>query len=175
MITKNILSKILFLLFISVGMAGCSPYYQKFPVVKRDTYCANQQISILRQKGVIVKRDPFSAMMTIDIPTSSLFLPHSANFNDSAFKLLDNVVNILNCYEEEDVRVTGNIVENDNFGCDLMQALAEKQAHEVHKYLWSQDINASLIYTEGRFSSQNYIEIKFKKYWRDVDVHYGVQ
>lgn len=171
---KNFIYILVFLLF---ALVGCSPhpYYQQFPVVKKGTYCADQNIKLLNKSGISAKRDRNSAFINISIPTNKIFLTHSANFNDHAYQLLDTIADLLNCYEEEDVKVAGNIIYDPNYGNKLTIALATEQAHQVFKYLWSQDINASLVYAEGKIASANTIDISFKKYWRDVDVHYGTE
>lgn len=176
MVAKKI--SILFLILSFLTLAACvrHPYYEQFHVVKKDTYCANQQIQLLQKSsGAKVFRNPETAMLMVDIPTNNIFLPHSANFTDSAYKTLDYVVNILNCYEEEDVKVTGNIMPGKNWNDKLTLALAKEQAHQVYNYLWTQNINASLTYATGKITSQNFIEITFKKYWRDKDVHFGTE
>lgn len=108
--------------------------------------------------------------MTLIIPDAVLFRPHSANFYNKAYYILDTIKDFTDYYEKAVIEVTG-------FGKPHINAeskfLAEARAQKVVQYLWSQKIDASLIYAKGSNGEcfESTVETKQVNYDRIV-VHF---
>jgi outer membrane protein OmpA-like peptidoglycan-associated protein len=152
------------ILFLTL-LTGCiiQPGYRYIHVVRGEDYCAQKQAWNVKQQGIEVYEN--SKMTSFFIPARLLFNHDSANFNAGARKVLDVVDHYLDCYEEEDIRVTGYLTSGDN--AHINEVLAMARADRVVKYLWLQEIDASLAYSVGKIGPKEGVEINFRKFYKD--------
>lgn len=147
-------------------LAGCvGHYYQRVNMMRINTYYANLFSERLEKFGVSVFRN--QTEVTVILP-KKIFIADAANFTSIAPRLLDEVGNLLKCYEMEVVKVVG-VMPDDCCG-GRATALAAERAHKVIKYFGLQDVNISLVYADGQLRSQitenmpqEYVMINFHK------------
>lgn len=102
-------------------------------------------ISYLRKRDVKVIR--VGENMQLVIPSDSLFLPNSANFNHEYMETLRAVSILLTCYDKIDVKVSGF---TDCYGeACRNEVLSLQQAKKVEKYLWEHCTDSRMLYSEG--------------------------
>lgn len=86
--------------------------------------------------------------MLIFLPSKTFFNNNSANFSMSSFQALDLIVEYLGYYEISTVSIIGfagvPMKEMDN------KLLARERAQKVMHYLWSRNIDASMVYSDGK-------------------------
>jgi len=129
-------------------------------------YKATQLIRVLQADGVqtFLSGDyTRNGTIRLFIAGDNIFNQNSANFKARAFSVLDKVVLLLGLYDEEVVEVRGSAGRISS-GTVYGRSLALARAHQVVKYLWSQDIDASFVYVDDKFAQVDFIEIIFKKY-----------
>jgi outer membrane protein OmpA-like peptidoglycan-associated protein len=168
-------------LFGSLALLGCSnpppQYFEKITQIQKDDYFASGTAKILRSQGVrISKKD--NAVIAMRIAERQLFTANSANLLNSARPILNNVVKFANYYEEESMRINSvYFTDPQKPGNNNKKlAISKERARQIEKYLWSQDINCSLIYSNGflfnssdsnDLSADGYITITFQKFYRE--------
>lgn len=162
-------------LFFAVALllcCGCSsakkPYYKNVILMTEQDYQAVAVIDELKESGVKVSLsggngDNKKGNIKLLVAEKDVFNPNSANFNSKALAVFDRMVVLMNLYDEESVKVQGSSVLPDadkHIPCTKALSLARSQ--RVVRYLWSQDINASLAYADDKDSKElGYIEITF--------------
>jgi outer membrane protein OmpA-like peptidoglycan-associated protein len=159
-------------------LGGCSrekPYYKRVWLMNGSDYQGAKAIKALQGKGVDVqwyavndKRGHKKEYIKLLIPVHPLFNKDSANLSASAYSVLDLVVSLLNCYDQDVVQVKGSarVMQRSQDQGDAEQyakALALLRAQGIVKYLWSQEVGATLIYADSEQAPQHYAEITFKK------------
>jgi outer membrane protein OmpA-like peptidoglycan-associated protein len=160
----TILSSVLFCL------AGCSSsggYFKRVGYQTLNTYCTNYYRSALNKKGVLVLKNPENIKLVI--PENGIFVADSANFTQNAYDTLDYVAMALKCADMEDIKVANFIYSP--ISSDLLIALSTERARRVTEYLWSQNINASIVYTVGKIvlnagqksADASYLVVTFKR------------
>ncbi len=99
----------------------------------------------LAQDGVQVIQLGDEIMLLI--PSRSLFYGQSPRVMWRSYGILNHVADYLSKFPKIAVRVAGY---TDNCGTELRNlALSRARAQNVVKYLWSQDVDARLIYAKG--------------------------
>jgi outer membrane protein OmpA-like peptidoglycan-associated protein len=149
---KNIY-KILFVCLFAglIALTGCTRvpkhYFRRAEFLERNAYCTRHFASVLVKNGIGV----FQTKDNIMLFANNLFVGNSANFTGAAYNALDAVVALLQCCDLEDINITG--VMSYYGGEARTMALAAERAKRVKAYLWSQHINASIIFASGAISS----------------------
>lgn len=168
----------LFALFLAaLILAGCGTkqYYEKVQLIRNDDYQAASVRATLNSYGVRVAQ--VNGDILILIPNRLLFNENSANLSPYSHPILENVVKFLGYYDEEVIQVASYGYTNNVQHTRVMRALAEERAHQVIKYLISQDVSVSLIYAVGKVfpippandiptEYPGYLTLSFKKYYR---------
>lgn len=171
--------KLLFLVAVSLPLWGCfnQPYYGKVGIMRPDTYQAESFLAKLNNQGIFhleTRRD-----VTLIIPAQILFNERSANFSEHGQGVLNEVAQLLNCYDLYDIKVDGLINVNNKAELHFGSVLARERAKQVTNYLRQQSIDASIMTADGfAFAEQenkpkdwpsegDFIRITYPKYWRD--------
>lgn len=172
----NLTLKILALICCSFFLFGCSGhhYFEKVKLMRSDDYHAMLLMEQMKKNGVVVTQN--EKMINLHIPDRYLFYSESANLNYYAHPMLDNVVKLLGYYDSDLVEVSNsNYFDKTTANIKREQSVSQERARQVMKYLWSQGVNASFIYPEGKLIkrinkndklSEDYIDINFEKYYR---------
>ncbi len=85
--------------------------------------------------------------IVVEFDEKILFKTGSADLSTNAYTSMQNLVNVLNEYDETDLKVYGY---TDNVGAESFnQDLSEKRAQSVANYLSSHGLNQSRIITKG--------------------------
>jgi len=151
---------------------GCSvnrTYYQKVQLMTPADYKAKKLIEHLQGQGVNVSLsngEDKNALGTVKllVKNTDLFNKDSANFNSKALAILDNVISLLNCYDEEIVKIQDGFSNRYTTNNKYTAALMLARAHEVARYLWLQDINATFTYAISGEVPIDYVSIVFQKF-----------
>ncbi|MDQ2993504.1 MAG: OmpA family protein [Pseudomonadota bacterium] len=104
-----------------------------------------QIISYLRKRGVAVIR--VGEDMQIVLPSDSLFISNSSNFNWEYLDTLKAVSILLTCYDKIDVRIAGYTDCGGDHCRNIVLSL--DQAKKVAKYMWEHCTDSRMIYTKG--------------------------
>jgi outer membrane protein OmpA-like peptidoglycan-associated protein len=170
--------KLIIFIFVSLGLAGCfnQPYYGKVGIMRPDTYQAESYLAKLRNQGIFsVETRRF---VTLIIPAQILFNERSANFYMNGRRVLNNVAQLLKCYDLYNVRVEGLINISDQEDLHFANVLARERANQVTNYLRQQSIDATIMTADGfAFTAKenkpkdwpsegDFIRITYPKYWR---------
>lgn len=139
--------RIVLLLVATLVVVGCAdkkpfiPQHPKASLEERRAYYVAElekndvQVIHIGQEIRIVFRDDF------------IFIPDSANLNESAKPVLDWAAKLMATYTKINVKVAGYL---DNQGKrPFLQALSKRQAEVVSNYLWDQGVDARLMYSVG--------------------------
>lgn len=149
---KNIF-KILFVCMFAgiITLSGCTRvpkhYFRRAEFLERNAYCTRHFSSVLVKNGFGV----FQTKNDIMLVANNLFIGNSANLTGAAYNALDAVVALLQCCDLEDINITG--VMSYYGGEARTKALAMERARRVKAYLWSQHVNASIIFASGEISA----------------------
>jgi outer membrane protein OmpA-like peptidoglycan-associated protein len=165
-------------IFAFCGCSNPSPqYFEKITQIQKDDYFAAGTAKVLRSQGVSISSKS-NSVIAMKIPERLLFTANSANLLNTARPVLNNVVKYANYYEEESMRINSMYFSDPQKSSDNHKnlAISKERARQIEKYLWSQDINVSLIYSNGYLfnssnsddlSSDGYITITFQKFYRE--------
>jgi flagellar motor protein MotB len=149
----------LFCLVLSLSflLSGCDffstpQYFDRVTLINKNDYFASLVSKDLNHEGVNVRHD--GKTTTFTIANDTLFNENSANLTHSATPILNNVVKFVGYYDIETITVsTFSIAMNTPaFDYSKSSAIAKNRALRVEKYLWSQNIDASIIYANGKLS-----------------------
>ncbi len=91
------------------------------------------KVDITRDKEYII----------LSLPNKELFNYSSANFSNTAYKILDLILSLTKYYEVSVVSVIGYHAENSKHGGYLFA----ERAHKVVQYLWKSGIDANFLYS----------------------------
>jgi len=146
----NKLLRLLVFFGLVILLTGCvHSYYQRVEIIKINNYYAQMFSERLGKFGVTVIQN--REQLQVILP-QRVFIAGAANFAILGPRILDEVSNLLKCYELEVVRVEG-IIPAEAYG-EKTQVLAEERAHKVIKYLVAHGIDMSLAYPVGQLRSQ---------------------
>ena len=172
------------LILLSVSLLLCQScaynysrtHYEKVRLMTAADYKAAQIIGQLQKHNVQVFSDKNNAVNAnndalgvtqIFINNDIIFNKNSANFNANARNVLDNMVALLNCYEEDVVKIQGSVSGAASSDTMYKNALMMDRAHKVAQYLWSQDVNATFLYAMSNTIPHDHVAITFQRFRRD--------
>jgi len=172
---NNIIKKIFVMFFCLFFLFGCEHhYFEKVKLIRSDDYHAALVMNQMQKSGAIILQDEKN--ITLRIPARYLFYSESANLNFYSHSMLDNVVKVLGYYDTDLLKITSyNYINNSTTNIKRAQAISLERARQVMKYLWSQKVNASFIYPEGKLVkhlnkndkiAEGYIDVNFEKFYR---------
>ncbi len=131
--------------FMLFGIAACSADSSTISIPVPQTKDEKLVLYnyLLKEKGVDIIR--LGETRTVVIASDYLFVNGSTNFDEEYKKNLDLVARLINSYDTTSIAVT---VYTDQSG-EVAQALTEKQAQIIVRYLWKQGVDTRLIYAKG--------------------------
>jgi len=143
------------LLISSVSLVACSTQNNlTLNPSSRGILVANytvEQETLLRrlqekQIGIIKAGE----QVTLILPADEFFQPCSSVIRVNAYSVFNEIVMLLRTYPKTSVIITGY---TDNLGSSQRNmALSRQRARVTADYLWSQDVDTRLLYTEGKGS-----------------------
>lgn len=111
-------------------------------------YTAKQKTLLQRLQQAHVIVIEVGEQVTLILPADQFFLLHSPALSPKAYPVLNDVAMLLRTYPKTSVVVTGY---TDNLGSEQRNvALSKQRAQATADYLWSQEIDSRLLYTEGK-------------------------
>lgn len=143
------------LLILSVSLTACSTQ-------------GNSALNTTRQKTLIQKLQDkhinvlvVGEQMSLILPADEFFQPCSPAIKANAYSALNDVASLIRHYPKTSLVITGY---TDNLGSSQRNmALSTQRARATADYLWSQDIDTRLLYTEGKGSDDPLANNKFLK------------
>ncbi len=131
--------------FLVFGLAACSSEPIPSPIKVPQTQDEKLVLYtyLLKEKGIDVLK--LGETRTVIIATDYLFVNGSANLDSEYKKNLDLVARLINSYDSTSVAVT---VFSDQAG-EVSQALTDKQAQQIVRYLWKRGVDTRLMFAKG--------------------------
>lgn len=143
------------LLILSVSLTACSTQ-------------GNSALNTTRQETLIQKlQDKHINVLVVGeqvnliLPADEFFKPCSPAIKVNVYSTLNDIASLIRTYPKTSVVITGY---TDNLGSSQRNmALSTQRARATADYLWSQDIDTRLLYTEGKGSDEPLADNKFLK------------
>ena len=169
----------LLLLSILIVLSGCSfksspQYFERVTEVSKNDYFANIEISKLKQYTANVNSNYAGILLTI--PENKLFYANSTNLTPDGRSILNHVVKLVSYYDVEAITVTNiDFASNDpRVDNAKKSAITKNRALKIEQYLWSQNVDSSVIYSIGKLlrssqtnnSNTGYAVINFDKHFK---------
>ena len=111
-------------------------------------YTAKQKALLQRMQGRKIQALEVGEQIMLILPADKFYLPCSPAIQREAYPALNDIAQLLRTYPKTSVTITGY---TDNLGSGQRNvALSRQRAQTIADYLWSQDMDARLVYTEGK-------------------------
>lgn len=115
------------------------------------TSTAKQKTLLQRLTAEHIQIIEVGEQITLVLPAAQFFLAKSPAIEQQAYSVLNDVAMLLRTYPKTSVTIIGY---TDNLGSSQRNvALSRQRAQATADYLWSQELDARLLYTEGRGAS----------------------
>jgi intracellular multiplication protein IcmN len=117
-----------------------------------DNYSASQKTLFqnLRKRKIHIVE--VGEQVTLILPADKFFQPCSPAISAYAYPMLNDIALLLRTFPKTSVVITGY---TDNLGSSQRNvALSRQRAQATADYLWSQDVDTRLLYTEGKGSDE---------------------
>ena len=115
-------------------------------------YTSEQKTLLQRLQESEVRIVEVGEEVTLILPADAFFLNCSPAIKPRAYPILNDVALLLRTYPKTSVVITGY---TDNLGSSARNmALSKQRAQATADYLWSQDVDTRLLYTQGKGEAQ---------------------
>lgn len=155
-------------IFFCISCASDEPYYKKVRLMTTQDYQAIKLVDNLKRVGVKVfyygNNFGKNSAVQLFVAENDIFNRDSANFNSRAVSIMDKVIALMDCYDEEVLKVRASIPPVVNNDERYARVLSLARAERVIQYLTSQDINATFVYADNDSKLPGYVEIFFQKF-----------
>lgn len=111
-------------------------------------YSTKQKTLLQRLEAKQVRIITVGEQINLVIPAELFFLPQSPAMRQQAYPLLNDIAKLLRTYPKTSVTITGYTAERGDSLRNI--ALSRQRAQVTADYLWLQDLDARLLYTEGK-------------------------
>lgn len=151
------------LLIVSVSLTACSTQSNSTlnPSCCSVAAGAMQETLLQRLQAKHIEILEVGEQVNLILPADEFFQSCSTVIKVKAYSALNDVASLIRTYPKTSVVITAY---TDNLGSSQRNmALSRQRAQATADYLWSQDIDTRLLYTEGKGSDEPLADNKFLK------------